>query len=779
MCTSHPASRPRGGRPRLAAIALGCAALVAGCAVGPDFIAPARPAVDAYVPDGAARTRFAASDATQTLAPDAPFPDAWWRLFGSREIDAAVDDAFAGSPTLARARATLARSEHALITGAGVFYPQADAQAGASRQRYVPLRTGANLPASLFNLFTLSTTVSYALDLWGGERRHVEGLAAQADAQRHALAAARLTLAANVVNTMIARAAYADEIALTRELIALTDEQIRLTRAQVSAGTSAYTAVLALQAARASLDASLPALEQKTGEADDLLATLAGRYPAEHVPPQVSLAAIALPARLPRTVPSELVRRRPDILQAEAVLHAASANIGVASAALFPSVTLSASGGFDATRASALFGPAGRAWSVGASITAPLFHGGALWYQRKAAVDAFDESNAAYRQTVLSAFAQVADTLRALDHDATALDAQARAMRGGSRRSSTRRARPAICRCCSPISNIGRRGSRGCRRARSGCRTRSRCTRRSAAGGAARGNPDAARRGRPPRRRSAPRRFLACRVALREQPPQHGRRAFLDHQEPRQCEQRRVAPDLARLEREARDVAGFARGRAEFAVERAERPGEQIDLVADLARDACVRLRELRARRLAKRAGRRPVRGVQIGMPPRVRLHVEPAGLVQHAQLVPRERAGRLADRGRIDEQRDRHPLAQRDRAGPVEDRCVPFVDRQRDRLRRQRDGLAAQPADHVAQRDEPVAEPAQVRELRFECRDADRHRIGAADVRETVIDEHGDVGRRRGDGGRAARRSGSDDPRDGPKAGAENGRAPGEPGTK
>ncbi|KKB65828.1 efflux transporter outer membrane subunit [Burkholderia pseudomallei] len=428
MCTSHPASRPRGGRPRLAAIALGCAALVAGCAVGPDFIAPARPAVDAYVPDGAARTRFAASDATQTLALDAPFPDAWWRLFGSREIDAAVDDAFAGSPTLARARATLARSEHALIAGAGVFYPQADAQAGASRQRYVPLRTGANLPASLFNLFTLSTTVSYALDLWGGERRHVEGLAAQADAQRHALAAARLTLAANVVNTMIARAAYADEIALTRELIALTDEQIRLTRAQVSAGTSAYTAVLALQAARASLDASLPALEQKTGEADDLLATLAGRYPAEHVPPQVSLAAIALPARLPRTVPSELVRRRPDILQAEAVLHAASANIGVASAALFPSVTLSASGGFDATRASALFGPAGRAWSVGASITAPLFHGGALWYQRKAAVDAFDESNAAYRQTVLSAFAQVADTLRALDHDATALDAQARAM---------------------------------------------------------------------------------------------------------------------------------------------------------------------------------------------------------------------------------------------------------------------------------------------------------------------------------------------------------------
>ncbi|WP_063534224.1 efflux transporter outer membrane subunit [Burkholderia sp. MSMB1589WGS] len=427
MCTLRPTSRAHRGRLRGAALALGCAALVAGCAVGPDFVRPARPSVAGYVPDDAARTRFAASGATQTLAPDAPFPDAWWRLFGSRKIDAAVDDAFAGSPTLARAQATLARSEHELIAGAGVFYPQADAQAGASRQRYVPLRTGANLPASIFNLFTLSTTVSYALDIWGGERRNVEGLAAQADAQRHALAAARLTLAANVVNTMIARAAYADEIAVTRELIALTDEQIRLTRAQVNAGASAYSAVLSLEAARASLDASLPALEQKTGEADDLLATLAGRYPAERAPPELSLAEIALPAELPQTVPSELVRRRPDILQAEAALHAASANIGVATAALFPGVTLSASGGFDATRASALFGAAGKTWSVGASITAPLFHGGALWYQRKAAIDAFDESSAAYRQTVLSAFAQVADTLRALDHDAAALDAQSRA----------------------------------------------------------------------------------------------------------------------------------------------------------------------------------------------------------------------------------------------------------------------------------------------------------------------------------------------------------------
>jgi NodT family efflux transporter outer membrane factor (OMF) lipoprotein len=373
-------------------------------------------------------TTLTAAGATQVFGAGAPIRNDWWTLFACRAIDMAVDEALTGNETLAAAQATLRRSEHELRAGAGVFFPQVDAQFSASRQRYSPLRAGIDLPPSIFNLFTLSATVSYALDIWGGERRQVEALAAQADAQRHAVEAAYLTLSANVVNTMIARAAYRDEITATEEMIALVGQQIDITHAQVTAGASAYSAVVTLENERATLEASVPALAQKEAQAGNLLALLAGQFPSEWRAPPVSLADITVPADLPQTVPSSLVRQRPDILQAEAALHVASANVGVATAALFPDITLSASGGFDNTALHGLTNSKGQVWSIGASITGPLFHGGTLWHQRKAAIAAFDESNANYRQTVLAAFAQVADTLRALEHDAAALDAQTRAV---------------------------------------------------------------------------------------------------------------------------------------------------------------------------------------------------------------------------------------------------------------------------------------------------------------------------------------------------------------
>jgi NodT family efflux transporter outer membrane factor (OMF) lipoprotein len=401
---------------------------IAGCAVGPDFSRPPAPHVDQFVNGAAVATTLTAAGATQTFRPDASVRNDWWTLFGCRAIDMAVDDALTGNQTLAAAQATLRRSEHELRAGAGIFFPQVDAQFSASRQRYSPLRAGIDLPPSIFNLFTLSATISYALDIWGGERRQVEALAAQADAQRYAVEAAYLTLSANVVNTMIARAAYRDEILATEEIIALVGEQIDITNAQATAGASAYSAVVTLENERATLEASVPALAQKVSQADDLLALLAGQFPSEWHAQPVSLADIAVPADLPQTLPSTLVRRRPDILQAEAALHVASANIGVATAALFPDITLSASGGFDNTAMHGLMDSKGQVWSIGAGIVAPLFQGGTLWHQRKAALAAFDESNASYRETVLAAFSQVADTLRALEHDAAALNAQTRAV---------------------------------------------------------------------------------------------------------------------------------------------------------------------------------------------------------------------------------------------------------------------------------------------------------------------------------------------------------------
>jgi len=409
-------------------LALAATVALGACAVGPDFSRPPEPQVEQFVNGAPPAATLSAAGKAQAFRADAAVRDDWWTLFGCRAINMTVDEALTGNATLAAAQATLLRSEHDLRAGAGVFLPQADAQFSASRQKFSPLRAGVDLAPSIFNLFTLSATVSYALDIWGGERRAVEALAAQVDAQRYALAGAYLTLAANVVNTMIARAAYRDEIAATQETVALVDQQIAITNAQVKAGTSAYAALLTLENERATLQASVPVLAQKDAQAADLLALLSGQFPSEWQAQPVSLADITLPAGLPQTVPSSLVRRRPDILQAEAALHVASAGIGVATAALFPNLTLSASGGFDNMALHGLLGKEGQVWSVGAGLTAPLFQGGTLWYRRKAALAAFDEASALYRQTVLAAFAQVADTLRALEHDAAALDAQTRAV---------------------------------------------------------------------------------------------------------------------------------------------------------------------------------------------------------------------------------------------------------------------------------------------------------------------------------------------------------------
>lgn len=433
MSTLPPDSAPRARRAdtvrrRVArAWALLLALLLNACSVGPDFSRPPPPGVDRFVQSDALRTPLQAAGSVQTLSAQTDVPSDWWTRFGSLAIDSAVDEALTGNATIEGAQAALRQSEDEMRAGAGVFYPQVDAGFVGSRQKYSPSRIGANEPSTLFNLFTLSASVSYALDIWGGQRRMVEALQARVDAQRYTVLATYLTLTVNVVNAMIARAAYRDEIAATREMTALVHEQIRITQAQVEAGASAYAAVLTLENELATLEASLPALEQKRAQAEDLLASLSGMLPVEWHAPDLSLEDITLPHTLPETVPASLVRRRPDILQAEAALHVASANIGVATANLLPGVTLSASGGYDNTSMSALLHRSGQIWTIAADVGAPVFHGGTLWFQRRAALDAYAQTRASYRQVVLSAFAQVADTLRALENDAQALEAQTRA----------------------------------------------------------------------------------------------------------------------------------------------------------------------------------------------------------------------------------------------------------------------------------------------------------------------------------------------------------------
>jgi NodT family efflux transporter outer membrane factor (OMF) lipoprotein len=396
-----------------------------GCAVGPDFHRPDAPTDRSYTSQPTAQTGVADGKSQRFVEGQAIAGD-WWRLLHCAALDSVVAQALAGNPGLDAAQATLRQSQDSLRAGYGVFFPQLDAKAGATRQLYNPA-PGA-LPSSTFNLFSLSGTVSYSLDIWGGSRRQVEALGAGVDAQRYTFLATRVMLTSNVVNAVIAQAAYREEIDATRATLALLREQVRIAEAQASGGTAAYSTVLTLQSQVASTEATIPPLEEKIDQAADLLAALTGTTPATWKQPPVKLSDLQLPQDLPLSVPSQLVRQRPDVLIAEAQLHAANASIGVATAAMLPNLTLSAGYGVGNTSPGDLFSAGSVLWNVGAGLTQPIFHGGALYYQRKAAIDARDAVAAQYRQTVLAAFQQVADTLRGLSHDADALAAQTEAV---------------------------------------------------------------------------------------------------------------------------------------------------------------------------------------------------------------------------------------------------------------------------------------------------------------------------------------------------------------
>ena len=402
-------------------------ALLGGCAVGPDFVRPASPDTHRYTRETPAAATVVADGRAQQFIVGVPLPSDWWRLFGSPQLDAVVWLAVTNNPTLQAAEASLRQSQDNLRAGYGVFYPQLEAGLSATRQKVSAAQSGASASGRTFSLVTASGTISYALDVFGGSRRTVESLRALADYQRYESQAACLALTANVVNTCIARAAYTDEIRATQELIVMEQEQLQLTEQQVHAGTVAYASVLSLRSTIAANQALLAPLRQNVSQTEHLLATLEGVLPAQVSLPDLELTNLTLPADVPVSLPPALVHQRPDILAAEAQMHSASAKIGVATAAMFPSINISGTYGTAGSsfgNLSALTAASGQFWSIGPSATIPVFQGTSLWYGRKAAQDVYQQSAASYRSTVLGAFAQVADSLNALEHDAEALQAQ-------------------------------------------------------------------------------------------------------------------------------------------------------------------------------------------------------------------------------------------------------------------------------------------------------------------------------------------------------------------
>ena len=398
--------------------------MLTSCMVGPDFIKPKALAVERYTQDFLPNETMIADGLMQHFELGAKVNADWWRLFNSTQLNILVSKALANNLTLQSAQANLRQSQANLQAGYGVFFPQVDAGFTSVRQQFSPARFGNNSASTIFNLYTFSTTVSYSLDVFGGERRNVESLEAQKDLQRYTEQGTYLTLTGNIINAVIAKAAYQAEVETTEQWLALLQKQIKLTETQVSAGTVSYQAVVSLRSQLALVAATLPALKQKLNQTEHLQANLVGLTPADWQSPTIKLADLTLPLNLPVSLPSELVHQRPDILAAEAQVHSDSAKIGVATAGLFPNISLSGSFGYNNQSLLDLFMSKGNIWSLAANFAQPLFHGGTLWFGRKAAIATHEKSLAIYQQTVVSAFTQVADALSALQHDAEMVAAQ-------------------------------------------------------------------------------------------------------------------------------------------------------------------------------------------------------------------------------------------------------------------------------------------------------------------------------------------------------------------
>jgi len=404
--------------------ALILAGLLAGCAAGPDFKRPAAPDVHSYtvapVPAQTASAPTTLGD-VQRFSAGAGVSAQWWHGLGSSKLNALIEQTFNASPTLASARATLRQAQEIYSAQAGsTRYPQVDAGIGAQRQRINSSALGQVGNAREFSLFNASVAVHYNLDLAGGNRRALEALVARAEYRRYELEAARLSLAGNIVTTAITQAKLGGQIQATQTLLRAQDEQMHITRERVRLGQAAPDEVLSLQTQVELTRAGLPVLRKQFQQSEHLLAALSGRVPGTSDLPPFTLEEFTLPSDLPLILPSELVRRRPDIRAAESLLHAANAEYGVAVAKLYPQLNISASLGSQALTTGAMFGGGSAVWGLVAQLTQPLFNPG-LPAGKRASLAAFDAAAANYQSVILESLRNVADTLRAVENDAQTL----------------------------------------------------------------------------------------------------------------------------------------------------------------------------------------------------------------------------------------------------------------------------------------------------------------------------------------------------------------------
>ena len=435
-------ARPRYGQPKRSRVAQIIAGglvvlpvvLSSGCAVGPDFKLPRLPFISRYASAPLpAETASAptAGGAAQRFVPGVELPAEWWTLFRSEPLNRLIDEAIKASPTLESANAALRQAQELVYAQRGFFYPTIQASFAPSRQRNATGTLAPNLASGqpTYNLYTTQLGVGYTPDVFGANRRQVESLQASAEAQRFELRAAYVTLTTNIVAAAIQEAGLRAQIAATESIIEIQRDQQRLLQRQFDAGAIPRTDLVAQEALLAQTTATLPPLQKQLVQQRHLLTALLGRLPSEEPVEKFELASLELPQDLPIGVPSKLLEQRPDIMAAQAQLHAASAQIGVATANLLPATTITAAMGGVSTNLAQMFASGNVFWSVGANLAQTLFAGGTLVHRKRVAEAAFDQAAAQYKITVIAAFQNVADSLRALEFDAEALRAQVEAER--------------------------------------------------------------------------------------------------------------------------------------------------------------------------------------------------------------------------------------------------------------------------------------------------------------------------------------------------------------
>ena len=391
---------------------LGTLFLLSACNVGPNFKTPSTPEIETYL------SKDEAVPLKQHIILGKQLETEWWSLFDSETINNLIHQVIENNYDLVSAKEKLAQADEAVKAQKGRLFPQASLDIGTGRQEYgVALFGPSNFKIPPFSYYEAGPSVSWTPDLSGGGHRAIERQQALANYQAHEIEAIFITLTGDTVSAALEMASANAEIAAIKSMISDDQKTLTLIQESYAAGSATKMDILRAQGQLNSDQALLPPAEQRLSISRHALSLFIGKAPTDWNPPKLYLNQFTLPQEIPVSLPSELAQKRPDILAAEANLHATSAAVGIATTNLYPQLTLTANMMQEALTPAGLFRTASNAWSLAGGLTAPIFNGGTLSAEKRGAEHAYQASLAQYQQTILIAFKQVADALTALAHD--------------------------------------------------------------------------------------------------------------------------------------------------------------------------------------------------------------------------------------------------------------------------------------------------------------------------------------------------------------------------